>query len=370
MASMEAVLDPGDRDLLDFLIEEGGDLGGIPGDGQDVLQVDEILLPEVLSEWDVEDFLNSFLEPSTSPSPPDSSSYSFIHTDHTYSLSWNVQASPQDDVYIDLDDRELRDVAQESRVSLQMEEMTFKHEFPPLILTDEEKRLLEKEGLPLPQTLPLTKAEERALKRVRKKIRNKQSAQESRRKRKVYVGGLESRVLACTAQNLELQKKVQLLEKQNLSLLDQLKKFQALVAEMTTKTTSNSTCIVVLLFSFCLFLFPAIYPSEIRGDQPAAFMLSRQIRSIPNDDDPSLLLESPAWLIEKSEVTSDPSEAITSLASGNSSSDSPVGTSVEQILKPPDPTHTPLLPLEAIEKQGWTPTTPTIILHGRHSNEM
>ncbi|XP_044514761.1 cyclic AMP-responsive element-binding protein 3 [Gracilinanus agilis] len=367
---MEAVLDPGDRDLLDFLIEEGGDLRGIPGDGQEVQQVDEILLPEVLSEWDVEDFLTSLLEPSTSPSPPDSSSYSFIHTDHTYSLSWNVQASPQDDVYIDLDDRELRDVAQESRVSLQMEEMTLKHEFPPLILTDEEKRLLEKEGLPLPQTLPLTKAEERALKRVRKKIRNKQSAQESRRKRKVYVGGLESRVLACTAQNLELQKKVQFLEKQNLSLLDQLKKFQALVAEMTTKTTSNSTCIVVLLFSFCLFLFPAMYPSEIRGDQPAAFMLSRQIRSIPNDDDPSLL-ESPAWLIvEKSEVTSNPSEAVTSLASGNSSSDSPAGISVEQILKPSDPTYSPPLPLEAIENQGWTPTTPTIILHGRHSNEM
>ncbi|XP_020832754.1 cyclic AMP-responsive element-binding protein 3 isoform X2 [Phascolarctos cinereus] len=370
MSTMEAVLDPGDKDLLDFLKEEGGDLWGIPEEGQEVQQDDGMLPPEVLNGWEAEEFLISLLGPPTSPSLPSPSSYSFIHTDHTYSMSWNVQASSQDDAYIDLDDRGLRDVAQESKVSLQMEEMTLKHEFPQLMLTDEEKRLLEKEGLTLPETLPLTKAEERALKQVRRKIRNKQSAQESRRKKKVYVGGLESRVLACTAQNLELQKKVQFLEKQNLSLLDQLKKFQALVAEMTTKPTSKSTCIVVLLFSFCLFLFPAMYPSEIWGRQPAPTMLSRQIRSLPSDNH-SLLLESPAWLTEeKSEVTLNPSADVTSLARDNSSSDPLARTSDEQILKSTDPTHSTVLSSEATEKQGWAPTTPTIILRGRHSNEM
>ncbi|KAM9100425.1 cyclic AMP-responsive element-binding protein 3 [Sarcophilus harrisii] len=370
MSTMEAFLDPGDKDLLDFLKEEGGDLWGISGEGQEVQQDDGMLSPEVLNEWEAEDFLMSLLSPPTSPSLPNPSSYSFIHTDHTYSLSWNVQASSQD-VYIDLDDRSLEDVAEEAKVSFQMEEMTFKHEFPQLILTDEEKRLLTKEGLTLSETLPLTKAEERILKRVRRKIRNKQSAQESRRKKKVYVGGLENRIIACTAQNLELQKKVHLLEKQNLSLLDQLKKFQALVAEMTTKPTSNSTCIVVLLFSFCLLLFPAMYPSEIRGHQPATVMLSRQIRSLPSDN-LSLFLEYPAWPTdEKSEVTFNPSaDSTTSLAPVNSSSDSFAGTSDEQILMPPDPAHSTLLPSEATKKHSWAPTTPTIILRGRHSNEM
>ncbi|KAF4014760.1 hypothetical protein G4228_006132 [Cervus hanglu yarkandensis] len=127
--------------------------------------------------------------------------------------------------------------------------------------------------------------EERVLKKIRRKIRNKQSAQESRKKKKEYIDGLETRMSACTAQNQELQRKVLHLEKQNLSLLEQLKKLQAIVVQSTSKSAQTGTCIAVLLFSFALIVLPSISPfASNRAESPGDFAPVRVFsRTLHND---------------------------------------------------------------------------------------
>uniref|UniRef100_A0A672HNT1 cAMP responsive element binding protein 3-like 3a n=1 Tax=Salarias fasciatus TaxID=181472 RepID=A0A672HNT1_SALFA len=129
-----------------------------------------------------------------------------------------------------------------------------------LILNEDEKKLLAKEGVTLPSQLPLTKYEERILKKIRRKIRNKQSAQESRKKKKEYIDGLESRMAACNAHNQELQRKVSQLEKCNMSLMEQLRRLQALVMNTSNKPAQTGTCVLVLLLSFSLIIFPSLKP--------------------------------------------------------------------------------------------------------------
>ncbi|XP_019482824.1 PREDICTED: cyclic AMP-responsive element-binding protein 3-like protein 4 isoform X4 [Hipposideros armiger] len=134
--------------------------------------------------------------------------------------------------------------------------------FQALFLTDEEKRLLGQEGVSLPSHLPLTKAEERVLKKVRRKIRNKQSAQDSRRRKKEYIDGLESRVAACSAQNQELQEKVQELERHNVSLVTQLRQLQMVITQTSNKAAQTSTCVLILLFSLALIILPSLSPFQ------------------------------------------------------------------------------------------------------------
>nr|XP_023672856.1 cyclic AMP-responsive element-binding protein 3-like protein 1 [Paramormyrops kingsleyae] len=129
----------------------------------------------------------------------------------------------------------------------------------PLVLTEEEKRTLIAEGYPVPNKLPLTKTEEKALKRVRRKIKNKISAQESRRKKKEYVECLEKKVETYTSENSELWKKVETLESANRSLLQQLHKLQYLVAGKVPRSckvasTQTGTCLMVVALCFVLLL--------------------------------------------------------------------------------------------------------------------
>ncbi|KAL7038281.1 hypothetical protein ACKWTF_009533 [Chironomus riparius] len=112
-----------------------------------------------------------------------------------------------------------------------------------LILTDEEKRTLLAEGYPIPQRLPLTKAEEKSLKKIRRKIKNKISAQESRRKKKEYMDQLERRVEKLVTENNNFRQKVKALSDENSNLLRELQqllfssfpKNQSLVISRTAK---------------------------------------------------------------------------------------------------------------------------------------
>ncbi|KAG8550736.1 hypothetical protein GDO81_021937 [Engystomops pustulosus] len=127
----------------------------------------------------------------------------------------------------------------------------------PLMLTEEEKRTLVAEGYPIPTKLPLTKAEEKALKKIRRKIKNKISAQESRRKKKEYMDSLEKRVENCSSENGDLRKKVEVLENTNRTLLQQLQRLQAMVAGKVSRSykaasTQTSTCLMVVVLCFAV----------------------------------------------------------------------------------------------------------------------
>ncbi|KAL1493353.1 hypothetical protein ABEB36_011422 [Hypothenemus hampei] len=130
------------------------------------------------------------------------------------------------------------------------------HQYPPLNLNNEEKRLLAKEGIQLPSHYPLTKNEERELKRIRRKIRNKISAQDSRKRKKEYVDGLEERVKRGSEENKNLLQRVRELQKQNRTLIAHVNRLQALICKSSTSKATPSTCLMVVLLSALLVSLP------------------------------------------------------------------------------------------------------------------
>lgn len=149
--------------------------------------------------------------------------------------------------------------------------------YPKLTLTTEEKRLLAKEGITLPSHYPLTKHEERELKRIRRKIRNKISAQDSRKRKKEYVDGLEERVRQCTEDNQTLLKRIKMLQTQNQNLVSQMKKLQALLSKGTNKTAQPTTCLMVLLLSLALIAAPNLKLGQNGKDSELADVVQETI---------------------------------------------------------------------------------------------
>ncbi|EMP24897.1 Cyclic AMP-responsive element-binding protein 3 [Chelonia mydas] len=462
MSCPEEVVASADDELLSFLLTDDAPCAEFSGDEANLLGDWGLLEPELLNDKEVEDFLSSLLSPFEegpsalqghsplnsdsgisedqnpfpSPSSWDASpardlacsplSSDIVQVDHSYSLHQDravlesVRAdTAEGDISIDLDmwgdlgSTEETLVEEQSfsfPVAVPMDDFVpgtpMQFGFPELILTEEEKQLLEREGVSLPSHLPLTKAEERLLKRVRRKIRNKQSALDSRRRKKVYVDGLESRVVTCTAQNHELQKKVQLLQKENMSLLEQLRRLQALVRQSSTKTTTASTCVMVLLLSFCLVLSPSLYPLGARVQQEGfRGVLSRQIREYPSDtahfqaaaaqqaEGPEtqgertmegLALESemapqPGSLNHSRDGGQSPPKAEHGSAiNSNSSSDPPPGASSE--LGPPHqqpeqlpgkgPLHSAQPSAWGAKKQEWVERTTSVVIQPHRADEM
>ncbi|CAN7995064.1 unnamed protein product [Ixodes hexagonus] len=99
-----------------------------------------------------------------------------------------------------------------------------------LVLTDEEKRTLLAEGYPIPQRLPLTKAEERSLKKIRRKIKNKVRHPLGRKERHHHPDASVAVVAASQRVTLKVCRAAELATVGRPSLLSQLQRLQLLLA--------------------------------------------------------------------------------------------------------------------------------------------
>jgi len=117
---------------------------------------------------------------------------------------------------------------------------------------------------------PLTYSEEKELKRQKRLIKNRESAQASRQRKKVYVDELETEIANLKNQNSQLTNQVGQLVVENRDLKDELKKLHTLVKKTgllsndtkSSKSTDSSNVgshqkvgvyLLILMFSFGLF---------------------------------------------------------------------------------------------------------------------
>ncbi|XP_014327201.1 cyclic AMP-responsive element-binding protein 3-like protein 2 [Xiphophorus maculatus] len=287
----------------------------ITNQGKAIKIKEEKIIPEIkLEPHEVDQFLNfspkgleSLQMPPTPPSSHGSDSegsQSPVHAPPSMSCPTSPSSPPPPQASVKVSPRAASSLSNSPL-------LTAPHKLQgsgPLILTEEERRTLVAEGYPVPTKLPLTKAEEKALKKIRRKIKNKISAQESRRKKKEYMDALEKKVETCSNENNELRRKVETLECTNKSLLQQLQALQAMVAGKIQKScrmagTQTSSCLMVVVLCFALFLgsfYPSSFtlsssitetgvPSRQMPESYTATVKSRSLLSTFEDEQPHLL---------------------------------------------------------------------------------
>lgn len=127
-----------------------------------------------------------------------------------------------------------------------------------------------REGVDLPDRLPLTREEERALRTVRRKIRNKISAKNSRLKKQEYVSGLEQRVKMCSRENRSLRGAVEALRNQNRQLGADLRRLRQWVSTRLPGAQlpfnpAGKVAFYALMLSFAFVLTPMLSPFWTSG---------------------------------------------------------------------------------------------------------
>ncbi|NXY92411.1 CREB3 protein, partial [Alcedo cyanopectus] len=176
------------------------------------------------------------------------------------------------------------------------------------------------------------------------------------------------------------------------SLLEQLQKLQALVRQSTTKTTTASTCIMVLGLSFCLILSPSLYSFGSREPQPEARVLLRQIRELPEFRQAEAAVQEEAVLEKLSpepedsslgslsqsreEGQSPPTTNPTPAFNGNSSS-SPVSAAGSELSSQAQEQHSQKAPLQVAvlaggqgKRQEWVEYTARVVIQQHLADEM
>jgi len=91
----------------------------------------------------------------------------------------------------------------------------------------------------------LTEDEERQLKRQRRLIKNRESAQLSRQRKRLYIEELEKKVTALSAENTELIKQVTLVTSENGSLKEENFQLQTFIKQLNETQKKNLACTAV-----------------------------------------------------------------------------------------------------------------------------